>query len=91
MQSGVVFLHAPGRTTISAFCLDWKPDETGDGAMADLPPAAYIDMIVEDASAGIFMLQFPAASSSLFDLSGRRLMAPPSRGIYIDNGVLRLR
>lgn len=91
VQSGVVFLHAPGRTTISASCLDWMPIDNEDGAIADIPPTAYVDIIVEDGAAGILSLLLPAASSSLFDLSGRRIMTPPSRGIYIDNGVLRLR
>lgn len=91
VRSGVVFLHAPGRTTISASCLDWTPSEIEDGAMADIPPTAYIDIIVDDATASILSLPTSAATPSLFDVLGRRVIAPPSRSIYIDSGILRIR
>lgn len=89
VQSGVVFLHAPGRTTIIAECRDWTPNAKDDGAMACIPPTAYVDIIVEDASAGILSLPTASVSLSLFDLTGRRLTAPPSQGVYIDNSKLR--
>ena len=91
VRSGVVFLHAPGRATISATCRDWTPDETEDGAMACIPPTAYIDIIVEDTAAGIATPQIHAVTHSLFDEQGRRLIAPPLRGIYIDSGFIRVR
>lgn len=89
VQSGVVFLHAPGRTTITASCFDWTPDVTEDGAMACIPPTAYIDIIVEDASAGILS---PVISAPYFfyDLTGRRTKTILDRGIYIDATGLHL-
>lgn len=90
VQSGVVFLHAPGRTTISATCLDWTPVETEDGAMACIPPTAYVDIIVEDTTASIPTLQVPTVATQLYDLTGRRLQTPRQRGLYIDHGTLRM-
>ena len=34
--------------------------------------------------------KFSSSSSSLFDLSGRRLSAPPAKGVYIENGQKRV-
>lgn len=45
--------------------------------------------IVHDMS-GIAALASSTRISSLFDLSGRRLSAPPSKGIYIENGCKRV-
>lgn len=86
VRSGVVFLHAPGRTTISASCLDWTPEETEDGAMACIPPTAYIDIIVEDAVTGVITPQIPVATHSLFDALGRRVTSRSGGQIIIGNG-----
>lgn len=72
VQSGVVFLHAPGRTTISASCLDWTPDETEEGAMGCIPPTAYLDIIVEDAATAISSARADRHPTPLYDISGRR-------------------
>lgn len=89
VQSGVVFLHAPGSTTISASCRDWTPTEIGDGAMACIPPTAYADIIVTQSPDGILSAEVPAAAT-YYDTSGRRLPQLPMHGIYLNNGILRL-
>lgn len=85
VRSGVVFLHAPGRTTISASCLDWTPEESEYGAMACIPPTAYVDIIVEDAATGVITPQIPVATPSLFDVQGRRTTSRNGGQIIIGN------
>ena len=39
---------------------------------------------------GLRDTEFSSATTALFDLSGRRLSAPPAKGIYIENGQKRV-
>lgn len=89
VQSGVVFLHAPGKVTISASCLDWKPDDAEDGSMACIAPTAYLEILVVQPTVGVTSSSAVSSSSSVYDIKGRRLHHPRDGQMFIIDGRKR--
>ena len=53
-------------------------------------PTAIRDISVSPDSGQVSSSKFQVPSSKLFDLSGRRLSAPPAKGLYLEDGRKRM-
>ena len=84
VQSGILYYDGTNFADLQSQVVAWDPAVWS----CDMAEGSY--PVLKAFTTGIGSISAPARSGDIYDLSGRKLMTLPQKGVYIQNGKKRL-